>query len=103
MFAIAEIAGKQHKVQKGDVLKVDKLKDTKEGDKVKVDKVLLKSDGKKTDIGMTHLAGSSVEFTVKAHGKHDKIKVFKKKSKKRYERTYGHRQHYTEVEVTAVK
>ena len=103
MFAIAEIAGKQHKVQKGDVLKVEKLKDTKEGDKVKIDKVLLKSDGSKTDIGTPYIAGSTVELTVKEHGKHAKIKVFKKKPKKRYERTYGHRQHYTEVEITAVK
>ncbi|MBU1017403.1 50S ribosomal protein L21 [Patescibacteria group bacterium] len=103
MFAIAEIAGKQHKVQKGDILKVEKLKDSKEGDKVKVDKVLLKSDSGKTDIGTPYVSGSAVELTVKAHGKHDKIKVFKKKPKKRYERTYGHRQHYTEIEITAVK
>ena len=103
MFAIAEIAGKQHKVQKGDVLKVEKLKETKEGDKVKIDKVLLKSDGKKTDIGTPHVSGASVELTVKAHGKHDKIKVFKKKPKKRYERTQGHRQAYTVVEVASIK
>ena len=103
MFAIAEIAGKQHKIQKGDVLKVDKLKDAKEGDKVKIDKVLLKSDGSKTDIGTPYISGSTVELTVKAHGKYPKIRVFKKKPKKRYERTYGHRQHYTEVEVMAVK
>lgn len=103
MFVIAEIAGKQHKIQKGDILKVDKLKDAKEGDKVKINKVLLRSDGKKTDIGIPHVFGSSVELTVKAHGKHPKVRVFKKKPKKRYERTYGHRQHYTEVEVTAIK
>ena len=82
---------------------MDKLKDTKEGDKVKIDKVLLRSDGKKTDIGIPYVFGSSVELTVKAHGKHPKIRVFKKKPKKRYERTYGHRQHYTEVEVAAIK
>lgn len=103
MFAIAEIAGKQHKIQKGDVLKVNKLKDTKEGDKVKIDKVLLKSDGGKTDIGTPYISGSEVELTVKEHGKMKKIKVFKKKPKKRYERTQGHRQQFTEVEVTAVK
>lgn len=103
MFAIAEIAGKQHKVKKGDVLKVEKLKDSKEGDKVKIEKVLLTSDGEKTSIGAPYVPGASVELTVKENGKHKKIKVFKKKPKKRYELTRGHRQHYTEVEVTAVK
>ncbi len=103
MFAIAEIAGKQYKVEKGDVFKADKLKEDKEGGKVKIDKVLLKSDGEKTDIGTPYVSGASVDLTVKAHGRHDKMKVFKKKPKKRYERTYGHRQYYTEVEVTAVK
>ncbi len=103
MFAIAEIAGKQYKVKKGDILHVDKLKSAKEGDKVKADKVLLTSDGKKTAIGTPAVAGASVELSVKAHGKGEKIRVFKKKSKKRYERTQGHRQQYTEVEVIGVK
>ena len=103
MFAIVEIAGKQHKIQKGDVLKVEKLKDHKEGDKVKVDKVLLRSEDNKTDIGTPYVSGASVELNVKEHGKAKKIKVFKKKPKKRYERTYGHRQQYTEIEITAVK
>lgn len=103
MFAIVEIAGKQHKVAKGDVIQTEKLKNNAEGDKVKTEKVLLRTDGKKTDIGAPYVTGASVEFTVKAHGKQDKIKVFKKKPKKRYERTYGHRQQYTEIEITAVK
>ena len=53
MLVIAKIAGKQYKIQKGDILKVDKLKDVKEGDKVKIDEVLLKSDDTKIDIGIT--------------------------------------------------
>lgn len=103
MFVVVEIAGKQFKVSKGDVIEVPKLKDNKEGDKVKIDKVLLKSDGKKTDIGTPYISGSSVELTIKEHGRGEKIRVFKKKPKKRYERTIGHRQSYTKVEVTAVK
>ena len=103
MFVVAEIAGKQHKIQKGDVLKVEKLKESKEGDKVTIDKVLLRSDGGKTDIGTPFVSGASVDLSIKEHGKHDKIKIFKKKAKKRYERTQGHRQQYTEVEVLAVK
>jgi len=103
MFAIVEIAGKQFKVKQGDVLEVPKLKDNKEGDKVKIDQVLLRSDDKKSDIGTPTVAGSQVELLLKEHGKAAKIRVFKKKSKKRYERTQGHRQPYSLVEVTAVK
>lgn len=103
MFAIVEIAGKQFKVKKGDTLEVPKLKDSKEGDKVMVDQVLLRSDDKKTDIGMPGVLGAEVELLVKEHGKGAKIRIFKKKAKKRYERTQGHRQAYTLVQVTEVK
>lgn len=102
MFAIVEIAGKQFKVSKGDVLEVPKLKAHSEGDKIKLDSVLLRSDDKKTDIGMPMISGASVELLLKEHGKGAKIRIFKKKSKKRYERTQGHRQPYSLVEVTAV-
>lgn len=103
MFAIVEIAGKQFKVKQGDKLEVPKLKNNEEGDKVKIDAVLLRSDDKKTDIGTPNVSGAQVELLVKEHGKAAKIRIFKKKAKKRYERTQGHRQPYTLVEVTAVK
>lgn len=103
MFAIVDIAGKQFKVSKGDKLEVPKLKEYKEGDTVKIDEVLLRSDDKKTDIGAPVVSGSAVELKLIEHGKAAKIRVFKKKSKKRYERTQGHRQAYSLVEVTAVK
>ena len=102
MFAIVEIAGKQFKVSKGDTLEVPKLKDNLEGDKIKIDQVLLRSDDKKKDIGMRMINGASVELLLKEHGKAAKIRIFKKKSKKRYERTQGHRQAYSLVEVLAV-
>ena len=102
MFAIVEIAGKQFKVKQGDVLEVPRLKENKEGDKVKTDSVLLRSDGKKTDIGMPKVTGAQVELLIKEHGKAAKVRIFKKKSKKRYERTQGHRQPYSLVEVVGV-
>lgn len=103
MFAIVEIAGKQFKVKQGDKLEVPKLKDYKEGSKVKVDDVLLRSDDKKIDIGTPNVAGAEVELVVKEHGKAAKIRIFKKKAKKRYERTQGHRQAFTLVEVTGLR
>lgn len=103
MFAIVEIAGKQFKVKQGDTLEVPKLKDHKEGDKVKIDEVLLRSDDKKAEIGKPKVSGAQVELLIKEHGKAAKIRVFKKKAKKRYERTQGHRQPYSLVEVVGVK
>ena len=103
MFEIVEIAGKQFKVQKGDVLEVPKLKNNNEGDKVKIDKVLLRSENEKTEIGAPLVSGAQVELQVKEHGKAAKIRVFKKKAKKRFERTHGHRQPFSKVEVTSVK
>jgi large subunit ribosomal protein L21 len=102
MFAIVEIAGKQFRVAQGDKLEVPRLQE-KEGAKIKLDSVLLKSEKGKAEIGMPYVGGASVELMVKEHGKGEKIRVYKKKSKKRYERTQGHRQSYTLVEVTAVR
>ena len=103
MFVIVEIAGKQFKVSKGNILEVPKLKDNKEGSTLKLDTVLLKADKGNLSIGKPYVEGAKVELKVLTHGKGEKIKVFKKKSKKRYERTQGHRQQYTQVEVVAVK
>jgi large subunit ribosomal protein L21 len=103
MFAIVEISGQQFKVSKGDLIKVPSLKNSKEGDKLKVDKVVLKSEGDKVEAGTPYISGSHVEILVKGHGKFDKIRVFKKKPKKRFENTTGQRPRYTLVEVTAIK
>ena len=101
MFAIVEIAGKQFKVSQGDKMHLPKL-DAKEGDLVKADHVLLVSDGTKTEIGTPYLT-KNVEFKINAFGKDDKIRVYKKKAKKRYEKTQGHRQEHTKVEVASIK
>jgi len=103
MFAIVEIAGKQFKVAQGHNLEVPLMKDKKAGDKMTFDTVLLKSDGTSTEIGTPHVKGSSVELKIVEHGKGDKIRVYKKKAKKRFEKTQGHRQGYTKVEIVAVK
>ncbi|MBN1258276.1 50S ribosomal protein L21 [Candidatus Peregrinibacteria bacterium] len=103
MFAIVEIAGKQYKVKKGDVVEVDKLSENKEGDKLKVEKVLVKFEGDKTEIGSPYLAGSYVDLVVKAHTCGEKQRFNKFKRRKRYVRTIGHRQEYTKVEVVGVK
>ena len=102
MFAIVSIGGFQEKVQEGDALRIPLLKE-KEGASVSFDSVLLvaKSDSDVT-VGTPHVSGAKVEAKVVGHGKDKKIRVFKMKRRKRYRRVYGHRQDFTEVEVTKI-
>lgn len=102
MFAIIETGGKQHKVENGTILEIEKLLEDK-GKTVTFDKVLLISDGASTKIGTPFLEGASVTGKVVNQTKGDKIIVFKKKAKKRYERKQGHRQCITVVEITEIK
>ena len=103
MFAIVDIAGFQEKVEQGLKLRVQTL-DSKVGDTVTFDKVLLVSeDGTDAVIGKPYVKGATVTATILAHGRGDKIVVRKFKRRKRYHKTLrGHRQNYTELEITAV-
>ena len=103
MFAIADVAGFQEKLEEGVKLFVPTLK-AEEGKTVTFDKVYLiaKTDSDVT-VGTPTVKGASVEAMILNHGRGDKIRVFKMKRRKRYRRTYGHRQGYTEIEVTKIK
>ena len=101
MYAIVEIAGKQYKVAKNDKIDVPSLS-LKSGEKVKFDKVLLVDNDKGVKVGNPVLAGSSVGATVLGDKKADKVIVFKKKKRKGYRVTRGHRQGYTQVEITSI-
>ena len=101
MYAIIDSCGKQYKVAEGDVVFFEKL-DAEEGKKVSFDNVVLVSDGKKVQVGNPYVKGIKVEGKVVAHGKGQKIIVFKMKPKANYRRTYGHRQPYTKVEITSI-
>jgi len=103
MYSIVEIAGKQHLVKKGDILTTEKITNHKVGDKVKTDKVFLTAEGAKVHIGEPLVGGAQVEFVIKENGRGEKIRVFKKKAKKRYVRTQGHRQEFSKIEITEVK
>lgn len=102
MFAIVDIAGFQEKVEKGQILQVPSLA-AKAGDTVNFEKVMLVSDGTSTTVGKPFVTGAKVTAIVKAHGQGDKIVVRKFKRRKRYHKILrGHRQGYTEIEVTGV-
>lgn len=101
MFAVVQIAGKQYKVKKGDVIVVDKV----EGDVGKVlsfDDVLLTSAEGKTKVGAPKVAGSSVKAKVLAQEKGDKVEVRRFKSKVRYRKHIGFRPMQTKLEITAI-
>jgi large subunit ribosomal protein L21 len=102
MFAIVNIKGKQYKVSENDRVYIPKLKDDV-GSKVSFSDVLMfSSDEKSFKIGAPSLS-MNVEATVLSHVKDDKVMVFKKKRRKGYKRTKGHRQQYTQIEINSIK
>jgi large subunit ribosomal protein L21 len=101
MFAVVEIAGQQYKVVASDKITVPLL-ESKVGSKVTFDKVLLVGDEKQTKLGTPYISGASIEAKVLGHVKDDKVSVFKKKKRKGYKVLRGHRQNYTEIEITKV-
>jgi len=101
MFAVIKTGGKQYVVKPGDKIKVEKL-DATEGKEVTLSEVLLLSDDKKTDIGLPMLKDATVKAKVIGQGKGKKLIIFKYKPKKRYKRKVGHRQPFTEIEITSI-
>jgi len=102
MLAVIKTGGKQYIVQPGDKLKVEKL-EKKEGEQFEFADVLLVEKSKKIEVGAPIVAGAKVEAKVLSHGKGDKVVIFKYKAKKRESRKIGHRQPYTEIEITGIK
>ncbi len=101
MFAIVDIVGTQEKVEKGTKLRVPLL-ESEEGKSMVFDKVLLVADGDAVTVGTPFVGGASVEVKILGTGREDKIRVVKAHRRKRYRRVKGHRQHYTQIEVTKI-
>ena len=101
MIAIIKTGGKQYLVQPGDKLKIEKLDET-EGATVSFNEVLLIEKHAKVEVGTPFLK-AEVTAKVLSHGKGDKVVIFKYKPKKRESRKIGHRQPYTEIEITGIK
>ena len=101
MYAVFETGGKQYRAQEGDIIRVEKL-NAGEGASIDFDKVLMVSDGDSIRIGTPYVSGGKVNATVKAHGRGDKIRIVKHRRRKHYHREMGHRQHYTELQITGI-
>jgi len=98
MFAIVETGGSQYKVEKGATIDVNRM-EGEEGSSITLDQVLMVD----TNIGTPTISGASVTAKIVAHKRGDKIVVFKMKAKKRYQKTQGHRQELTTLEITDIK
>lgn len=101
MIAIIETGGKQYLVSKGDTIQIEKIEGEKDAS-VKFDKVLFTSDGKTHSVGKPYIAGAVVEAKIVKQGRSRKIHVLKYKAKSKYRRKIGHRQAYTEIQITKI-
>ena len=101
MYAVFKTGGKQYRASEGDRLRVEKL-DAEVGDSVEFDQILLVGEGSDIKVGAPLVDGSKIAAKVTAQGRGKKIDVVKFKRRKNYKRQHGHRQHYTEVEITSI-
>ena len=102
MLAIVNIAGKQFKTSKDQVLIVPKLV-AEIGKKIEFNNVLLYSDGEKYHYGKPNIKGASVTATILEHNREKKILIYKKKRRKGYQRKNGHRQWYSKIKIDSIK
>lgn len=101
MYAIIKTGGKQYRVQEGDILRVEKL-NAEEGQEIEFDEVLAVSKDDGLTIGTPCVEGAKVEAKILGQGKGEKVIVFKYKAKKNYRKKQGHRQPFTEVQITKI-
>ena len=102
MFAVIKTGGKQYLVEPGKKIKIEKI-EVKEGEEIVFSEVLLLEKSKKLEIGAPFIKDAKVIGKVLKQGKGEKIIIFKYKPKKRYQRKMGHRQPFTEVEITKIE
>jgi large subunit ribosomal protein L21 len=101
MYAVIKTGGKQYRVSEGDTLKVERL-DADEGDAVEFDQVLMVGEGEDVKIGTPYVEGSRVSARVKSQGRGPKVEIIKFRRRKHHMKRMGHRQDYTEVEITGI-
>jgi large subunit ribosomal protein L21 len=101
MYAVIQTGGKQYRVAQGSTLKVEKL-DAETGASVELDRVLMVADGDDIKVGAPFLEGGKVTATIKSHGRGKKVTIVKFRRRKHHMKRQGHRQAFTEIEVTGI-
>jgi large subunit ribosomal protein L21 len=101
MYAVFVTGGRQFRAVPGEVLRVEKL-EAEVGAAIEIDRVLMIGDGDSVRIGTPVLEGAKVSAKVRGHGRADKIHIVKFRRRKHHRKQMGHRQHYTEIEITGI-
>ena len=101
MYAVIATGGKQYRVTEGETLKVEKLAGD-EGSEIELDQVLMVADGDNIEVGTPVLAKGKVTATIKAHGRGKKVEIVKFRRRKHHKKSQGHRQSFTEIEITGI-
>lgn len=101
MYAIIKTGGKQYRVEAGLKLKIEQVS-ADIGSELLIDQVLMVADGENISVGKPLLDGASVKATVLEQGRHAKVRIFKLRRRKHYQKHQGHRQNYTEIQITGI-
>ncbi|MDQ2137548.1 50S ribosomal protein L21 [Alcaligenaceae bacterium A4P071] len=100
MYAVIKTGGKQYRVASGEKLKIEQIP-ADIGQEITLD-VLSVGEGDQLKVGTPFVTGAAVTATVLAHGRHDKVKIFKMRRRKHYQKRQGHRQNYTEIQISDI-
>ena len=101
MYAVIKTGGKQYRVAAGEKLKIEQIP-ADIGAEIVLDQVLLVADGDILKMGRPLVTGALVQAKVLAQGRHDKVRIFKLRRRKHYQKHQGHRQNFTEIEITGI-
>ncbi|MHB1198036.1 MAG: 50S ribosomal protein L21 [Polaromonas sp.] len=101
MYAVIKTGGKQYKVAAGEKIKVEQIA-ADVGQEIVIDQVLAVGEGSAIKVGAPLVLGATVTATVVAHGRHDKVTIFKMRRRKHYQKRQGHRQNFTELQIGAI-
>ncbi len=101
MYAVIKTGGKQYRVTSGEKIKVEQIP-ADVGTEITIDQVLMVGEGESVKIGAPMLIGAKVTATVISQGRHAKVKIFKMRRRKHYQKHQGHRQNFTEIEIGAI-
>jgi len=101
MYAVIKTGGKQYKVAAGETLKIERLAGDVGAD-VTLDQVLAMGSGADLVTGSPLVTGASVLASIVSHGRHEKVRIFKMKKRKHYQKRQGHRQSFTEIRISAI-
>ena len=101
LYAVIKTGGKQYRVVAGEKLKIEQIP-ADVGAEITIDQILMVGEGESVKIGAPLVVGASVTATVISQGRHDKIKIFKMRRRKHYQKHQGHRQNYTEIRIDGI-